>query len=85
MEFTAFTDDTASLTIDNLCFENQSERLSIYGSIQIYQDQQGLAYAKKLRDLLAQTVSYLEQQELPQCANRQHGVQEIDNPFWDEK
>ncbi|OUY09077.1 hypothetical protein [Acinetobacter populi] len=85
MDFKPFKDATASITIDNLTLENQGERLSIYGSLQITRDQQGLRDAKQLQQILNETVHYLEQQTLPEKLTPPEDAEEIDNPFWQEK
>ncbi|MCH4248103.1 MAG: hypothetical protein LKF82_09770 [Acinetobacter populi] len=85
MDFKPFKDATASLTIDNLTLENQGERLSIYGSLQITRDQQGLRDAKQLQQILNETVYDLEQQTLPEKLTPPEDAEEIDNPFWQEK
>ena len=65
MSFQAFKDDTASVDIGDLTFENNDQRVAIFGSINIGRDQQGLAQAKQLQTIINEMVSYLEQQELP--------------------
>lgn len=85
MDFTPFKDATGSRTIDNLTLENQGERLSIYGSLQITLDQQGLHYAKQLQQLINETVDYLEKQALPKKLTPPEDAEEVDNPFWQKK
>ncbi len=82
-QFRPFADSMMSTEIDNLTIENQGERISIYGSLQITADQQGLAFAKALQELLDDTVKYLEQQDLPEhLTNDEDDDEEVDNPFW---
>lgn len=88
MTFKAFKDETASYNIDELTLENQHERLSIYGSIQICCDQQGLKHAKELITILNDAVTYLEQQkDLPQKVEtlKEDQAEEVENPFWQDK
>ena len=66
MSFSAFKDDTASIDIGDLTFENNDQRVAIFGSINIGFDQQGLAQAKQLQTIINEMVSYLEQQQLPE-------------------
>lgn len=66
MSFSAFKDDTASVDIGDLTFENNDQRVAIFGSINIGCDQQGLAQAKQLQAIINDMVSYLEQQDLPE-------------------
>lgn len=81
MSFKAFADTTASFAIDNLTFENNDDRVSIYGSINIGRDQQGLTQAKELQVIINGLVAYLEQQQdLPQQIETL-AAKEVSNPF----
>ena len=66
MSFQAFKDDSASVDIGDLTFENNDQRVAIFGSLNIGHDEQGLAQAKQLQTIINEMVSYLEQQELPE-------------------
>lgn len=82
-QFRPFSDSITSTELDKLTIENQGERMSIYGSLQITADQQGLVLAKALQKLLDDTVNYLEQQDLPEhITNDEDDGEEVDNPFW---
>lgn len=85
MTFQAFSDHISSSEIDNLTLENQGNRLSIYGSLQITCDQQGLAHAQQLQAVLTQAIHYLQQQDLPEKIDQPDDSEEIDNPFWQNK
>lgn len=65
MSFHPFKDNSASMDIGGLTLENNEERVSIYGSLNIGRDQQGLQQAKQLQAILDEMVSYLAQQDLP--------------------
>lgn len=81
MSFKAFADSTASYAVDNLTFENNDERVSIYGSINIGRDQQGFMQAKELQTIINGLVAYLEQQhDLPQRIET-FSAKEVQNPF----
>ncbi|KAA8733936.1 hypothetical protein F4V57_06955 [Acinetobacter qingfengensis] len=67
--------------IDQMTVENQGERISLYGSLQICCDQQGLANAKQLQHILADAIAYLEQQNLPEKLIYPNDAEEIENPF----
>lgn len=83
MSFKAFADDTSQSTIDELTLENQGDRVSIYGSVQISCDQIGLDHARQLLIVLQDAVQYLEQQEdLPAKLSPPDEGEEVDNPFW---
>ena len=60
MTFQPFADDSASTAIGGLTVENGTDRLALYGSLDITRDKQGLANARVLLDLLTRTVSELE-------------------------
>lgn len=82
LNFKAFADASSSSQIDQLSLENQGDRLSLYGSLQISCDQQGLQRAKQLQQVITDAIAYLEAQ--PQLADkiRQNTqIEEIDNPF----
>ena len=44
-----FADDAASISIGKLTFENGTDQVTIYGSLEIRPDQTGLAYAARTR------------------------------------
>ena len=81
MTFQAFADDCSAYTLDNLTFENNADRLAIYGDIQIQRDQQGLQQLLALQSLINQAVKALQADDtLPeQLPATKHN--EIDNPF----
>ena len=81
MTFLAFADDYSSYTLDNLTFENNADRLSVYGDMQIPRDQQGLQQILALQSLINQAVIALQADDtLPeQLPAAKHT--EIDNPF----
>lgn len=83
MPFKAFADDVSQTMVDELTVENQGNRVSIYGSMQITLDQIGLTHARQLQDILRDAISYLEQQtELPDQLAAPEAAEEVDNPFW---
>lgn len=82
MEFKPFQNHTQSIAIDELTIENQGERISIYGSLQIHQDQQSLEHAKTLLRILEQTVATLESQNLViKVQQNNNDVDVVKNPF----
>ena len=76
ISFKPFADDVSQSTLDELTFENQGDAISIYGSIQITADQQGLAYAKQLARIANEAITYLEQQDLPENIAKQNDEDE---------
>ena len=81
MTFLAFADDCSSYTLDNLTFENNADRLSVYGDMQIQRDQQGLQQLLALQSLINQAIMALQADDaLPeQLPAAKHT--EVDNPF----
>ncbi len=82
MSFQAFKDNSASMDIGGLTLENNEERVSIYGSLNIGRDQQGLQQARQLQGILAEMVNYLEQQDLP-AQIETFTPKAVKNPFLD--
>jgi hypothetical protein len=79
--FKAFENGTESDAIHDLTLENDVDRVSIYGNLQIHKDQAGLAAAKKLQALLNDIVTQLEaQSDLPEKLQRPDS-DEVENPF----
>ena len=76
-----FADDAASLLIGKLTIENGTDRLAIYGSLDITRDHRGLAQARALQVILDQAVRTLEdQKDLPQVL-APVAVKTVKNPF----
>lgn len=80
MSFKAFNDSTASLDIGGLTLENNTDRVSIYGSLNIGRDRQGLAQAKQLQNIINEMVTTLEQQDLP-AQIETFAAKQVKNPF----
>lgn len=83
MSFYAFKDSSASLDIGGLTLENNEERVSIYGSLNIGCDQQGLRQARQLQAILNDMVNYLAQQDLPEHIET-FAPKAVKNPFLDD-
>ncbi|GAA5186417.1 hypothetical protein GCM10023345_22180 [Acinetobacter kookii] len=79
--FKPFENGTESHAIHDLTLENQEDRVSIYGNLQLTKDQAGLQAAKALQAFVNAVVSALENEaHLPEKIDRQD-EQEIENPF----
>lgn len=79
--FKPFEQGTESHSIHDLTLENDLDRVSIYGNLQLTKDQAGLAAAKALQAYLTAIVTQLEQeQELPEKI-QSSTENEIENPF----
>lgn len=79
--FKPFVQGTESHSIHDLTLENDLDRVSIYGNLQLTKDQAGLAAAKALQAYLNAIVLQLEQeQQLPEKI-QSSSENEIENPF----
>ncbi len=77
-----FTDDDASISIAGLTIENGTDRVALYGSLDITRDKQGLAQARALQALLDQAVRYLEAaKNLPDALPPPPSPKQVANPF----
>ncbi len=55
-----FADDAASVMIGELTVENGTDRVALYGSIDLTRDKQGLAHARALAALVGEAIQLLE-------------------------
>ncbi|MCF9034139.1 hypothetical protein [Acinetobacter nectaris] len=78
--FKPFENDESS-SIYDLTLENGSDRVNIYGNLQLTKDQEGLKAAKVLQSLLNELVATLEKEkDLPEKIKIED-AKEIENPF----
>ena len=75
-----FKNESDSLQIGDLTVENRMDRVSIYGSIDISRDKEGLAIARQLKEILDLTLGELEKADLPEKISLAP-VKKVDNPF----
>ncbi len=79
--FVPFAEQASLCSLGGMTIENNQDRLSLYGSLNIAQDQQGLAQAQALKALLEQVIGHLQAQEnLPEQLDYPP-EEEVDNPF----
>ena len=77
-----FADDAASVSIAELTIENGTERIALYGSLDITRDKVGLARAKALMALLTEAVQHLEREkDLPDAVPAPRPAKSVSNPF----
>jgi hypothetical protein len=81
MKFKPFANESDSLEIGGLTFENRVDRVSVYGSIDITRDKKGLEAAKKIAALLDTVVKTLKAEELPESIPPPKGIDTVKNPF----
>lgn len=81
--FRPFEDDTSSSQLDQLTLENQGDRVSLYGSLQITRDQVGLTRAHQLKQILEAAIAELEKDKsaLPEQLAKPAAAEQVDNPF----
>lgn len=55
-----FAEDATSISIGELTIENGTDRIALYGSLDLARDKQGLTHARALAALLEQAIQTLE-------------------------
>lgn len=78
---TPFADDAASVSIGKLTIENGTDRLALYGSLDITRDRRGLAQAQALQAILDQAVRTLEAEKGLPAELTPMAVKTVKNPF----
>jgi hypothetical protein len=76
-----FANESESLQIDDLTIENRTDKVSIYGSIDITRDKRGLELAQSIKSLLDSIVKRLSQEDLPDSIPPPQNIDEVKNPF----
>jgi len=77
-----FANESESLGIGDLTIENRTDRVSIYGSIDLTRDKTGLEHARMLKAVLAKVVQVLESEKsLPDKIASPDMPDEVENPF----
>ena len=77
-----FADDAASVSVGKLTVENGTDKVALYGSLDLTRDKQGLAHARALQGLLDQVVQRLEaMHDLPDAAAPAPAPKSVPNPF----
>lgn len=94
---TPFANDSESMQIGELIIENQQDKVTIYGDIDIYHSTEGLAQARQLQELMTKIVDKLsadnQASKLSKAPTGKLGIagedsaqtdadsEQIDNPF----
>jgi hypothetical protein len=76
-----FANESESYHIENLNVENRTDRVTIYGDIDITRDKKGLEAARKMADLMKSIVEKLESEDLPETIPPPQNVDTVENPF----
>ena len=76
-----FANESESLRIDDLTIENRTDKVSLYGSIDITRDKPGLKLARSLKLLVDAIVERLSREDLPESIPPPQNIDEVKNPF----
>lgn len=63
--FKPLANESDCLQIGGITVENRVDRVSIFGSVDITRDKEGLSVARELKSILDLTLAELEKSELP--------------------
>ena len=81
-KFQPFSDDSASLSIGEFTVENGTDKIALYGSLDVTRDKNGLRQAKVLKAAVDAIVKALEQDKaLPDESGPVETPQQVKNPF----
>jgi hypothetical protein len=81
-KFQPFADDSASLSIGEFTIENGTDKIAVYGSLDVTRDKTGLKKARALKSAVDAIVKALEQdKELPDESGPTEAPQQVKNPF----
>jgi hypothetical protein len=78
--FVPYANEADVLQVDNLTIENRLDRITISGDVDLTADQQGLAHARRLHEILGAVLARLEAQDLP-AHLPPPDVKNVPNPF----
>jgi hypothetical protein len=76
-----FANESDSLEIAGLTIENRIDRISVYGSLEVTRDKEGLRKAHEIVNILKSIVERLESEDLPDSVGPPKATDTIDNPF----
>jgi hypothetical protein len=81
-KFQPFSDDSTSLSIGEFTVENGTDKVALYGSLDVTRDKSGLKQAKALKAAVDAIVKALEQDKaLPDKSAPTEAPQQVKNPF----
>ena len=83
MAFEPFADEAATIALGELTIENRLDRMSLFGSLDVTRDREGLTNARRLRTLLDQAIAVLEGEadRLPARVQTGTDTTVVRNPF----
>jgi hypothetical protein len=81
-KFQPFSDNSTSLNIGEFTVENGTDKVALYGSLDLTRDKNGLKQAKALKVAIDAVVKALEQDKaLPDESGPVEPPQQVKNPF----
>jgi DNA-binding PucR family transcriptional regulator len=79
-KFVPYQNESDCIQIGELTVENRLDCISIYGSIDLTRDKNGLAATRELKKIIDATLSELEKSDLPDKITLAES-ETVDNPF----
>lgn len=79
-DFSPFKNESDCIQIGELTIENRIDKVSIFGSIDITLDKEGLAVSKELKAIIDSILAEMEKTNLPERIAIA-AVEIVDNPF----
>lgn len=79
-QFKPYENEADCLQIADLTIENRLDRVSVYGSIDLWRDKSGLKAAREIRAIIDQVVEQLEAADLPDKVELAK-TETVANPF----
>ena len=76
----AFQNESECLQLGDLTIENRTDRISIYGSVDLTLDKKGLEFARELKAVIDLALAEMEKSELPDSIAIEE-AETVDNPF----
>ena len=76
----AFQNESEVITISKITIENRIDRVSIYGSVDITRDKEGLEYVLDLKRQIDAIAEQMKNEELPDRVETV-GAREVENPL----
>ena len=77
----AYENETDSFSIGDMTVENRLDRISIYGSLDITKDKEGLENALKLKRIIDTSIDALKRDKNLPDKIEIMGTDTVDNPF----
>ena len=78
--FVPYANEADVVSVGKLMIENRLDRITVSGDVDLTADEVGLAYARRLQEVLGEIVAKLEAMSLP-AKLPPAAVGEVDNPF----